>query len=205
MNINFYNTNSQFEFFPKTAAVLQDQIRPRFLLKDLSLSLENTIVFCIMLVMVIVLFFSFGVEHGKRLAMARSHQEINLVTPEKNDILRPSIGPKNSVSATPAKRTPAVKNIAIEEKPVVGEHKSLDTSPSPIASQAYTIQVASFKQEKYAQQEATLLQKIGYETYVLLKGSHSIVCVGKFLQKSEAESFSKRLKRKYSDCLVRRF
>ena len=89
MNTNFHNTNSQFEFFPKTAVVLQDQIRPRFLLKDLSLSLENIIVFCIMLVMVIVLFFSFGVEHGKRLAMARSHQEINLVTPEKNDILRP--------------------------------------------------------------------------------------------------------------------
>ena len=69
----------------------------------------------------------------------------------------------------------------------------------------FTIQVASFKQEKYANQEADRLRQNGHsDTFVIPKGDYSIVCVGKFIGKDEAKKFSGKLKKRYNDCLVRR-
>ena len=67
----------------------------------------------------------------------------------------------------------------------------------------YTVQVASYKGEKYAQKEASLLKQKGYDILVLPKGAFSIVCVGKFKEKEEAKNFSQKLKKQYKDCLVR--
>ena len=39
---------------------------------------------------------------------------------------------------------------------------------------------------------------------VIPKGSHSIVCVGKFALKDQASHYLKELKKQYKDCLVRR-
>ena len=68
----------------------------------------------------------------------------------------------------------------------------------------YTIQVASFKTDLNANKEADSLKGKGFETSVLRKGSYSIVCVGKFQRKEEAKQFSRKLRNRYKDCLVRR-
>ena len=69
----------------------------------------------------------------------------------------------------------------------------------------FTIQVASFKLEKNAKREADRLRGRGHDdTFVVPKGSYSIVCVGKFIQRNEAKKFSSKLKKRYNDCLVRR-
>jgi len=43
-----------------------------------------------------------------------------------------------------------------------------------------------------------------HKDFVLPKGSYSIVCVGKFILKNDAARYSRKLKKKYNDCLVRR-
>ena len=63
--------HTQIELFPFLAGRAHSRIaRPRYLLKDLTLSVENTIVLCIVFVMAVVLFFSFGVERGSRSSRA---------------------------------------------------------------------------------------------------------------------------------------
>ena len=58
--------HTQIELFPFLTGRAHSRIaRPRYLLKDLTLSVENTIVLCIVFVMAVVLFFSFGVERGE--------------------------------------------------------------------------------------------------------------------------------------------
>jgi len=204
MNTDFRDSRSQFEFFPKSQTTIQNQARPRYLLKDFTLSLENAIVASIMMVMAAVVFFSFGVEHGKQVSQyAAAPQEIKLDVHKKNDILSPSSNPKNTIFAIPMTTAPKAGSSTVVDEIPAANKPIIEVKPD--ISQPYTIQVASFKQQKYAKQEASLLEKIGYEAYVLLKGSHSIVCVGKFSNKNEAERISKKLKQKYNDCLVRRF
>ena len=67
MNFNI-KKSSQFELFPGTTGITPEGPKPAYRLKDLTLSLENTIVISIILVMMLVLSFSFGVKKGKYLA-----------------------------------------------------------------------------------------------------------------------------------------
>ncbi|MCK5581683.1 MAG: SPOR domain-containing protein, partial [Candidatus Omnitrophica bacterium] len=67
----------------------------------------------------------------------------------------------------------------------------------------YTVQVASFRKKVYAEKEAMDLKKKGYEIFVVPKGDYSIVCVGKFAYKNEANQMSRKLRKRYKDCLVR--
>src|SRR3989338_11190754 len=58
---------TQFELFPNATVNASELRQRRYLLKDLTLSVEHIIVSTIVFVMVTVLFFSFGVEKGKRM------------------------------------------------------------------------------------------------------------------------------------------
>ena len=187
--------HTQIELFPFLAGRTHSRVsRPRYLLKDLTLSVENTIVLCIIFVMAVVLFFSFGVERGKQIvkgALAEPPATM-MVLPAPEDapakVAERSVAPPGNTKEQ--KQTPAVRNNA----PAL-EKKEKGT---------FTIQVASFKEKEKAQMEAKRLKSKGYEIFVLPKGKHSIVCIGKFAIKDEAMEFSNKLKSKYNDCLVRR-
>jgi len=70
--------------------------------------------------------------------------------------------------------------------------------------EAYTIQVASFKANSYAQKEVELLNKRGYKAVTLNKGEYIILCVGNFPSKEQAQSLLLELNRYYKDCRIRR-
>ncbi len=191
--------HTQIELFPFLTGRAHSRVsRPRYLLKDLTLSVENIIVLCIVFVMAVVLFFSFGVERGKQIvkgALAEPPATVTVVAaPEE----------------TPAKVTERSQPALIGVVPQQGQQKktpaAANSAPSLEKKEkgAFTIQIASFKEKKQAQMEAKRLKGKGYETFVFPKGKHSIVCVGKFSIRDEAAEFSNKLKNKYSDCLVRR-
>lgn len=201
--------HAQIELFPfLTGRAHSRVLRPRYLLKDLTLSVENTIVLCIVFVMAVVLFFSFGVERGKQIvksALAEPPATITVVsTPEE-----PS-GKVAERSLAPAGSAKAQKNTAPAQ--ASGPQQQMQTPAATNATPSlkkgekgtFTIQVASFKEKGKAQMEAKRLKSNGYEIFVLPKGKHSIVCIGKFAIKDEATEFSNKLKSKYNDCLVRR-
>ena len=201
MNI-YNNRHSQFELFPATTAGNQELQRTPGLLKDLTLSSENTIVLCIIFIMSWVLFFSFGVERGKGLT------KVNFQDPQK--------APEKLTTQVPAvapvvKTSPVNSNVAVTPQlqrtvpaGTVAPANARKPEVKQILSEIFTIQVASFKLEENAVKEADKIKRLGYETYVVPKGSHSIVCVGKFGVKEEAENFSKRIRNKYQDTVIRR-
>src|SRR5580704_11977789 len=66
MNINY--KQPQFELFPANSATLEDINKPRFLLANLTLSIESLVILSILGIMVSLFSFSLGVERGKRIA-----------------------------------------------------------------------------------------------------------------------------------------
>ncbi len=201
---------AQFELFPFLTGRPHIRVtRPRYLLKDLTLSVENTIVLCIIFVMAVVLFFSFGVERGKQIVKGALVEPPVTVT-----VLPVPEDPSGKIAerpVAPAGSTKAQKS-ASSLQPAGARPQEKRQKQMPVGAPAlekngkgtFTIQVASFKEKEKAQMEAKRLRSKGYEIFVLPKGKHSIVCVGKFAIKDEATEFSNKLKNKYNDCLVRR-
>ena len=197
MNLNY--KQSQFELFPGASASHHQAARPQFFLSQFTLSLENMIIAGIFILMGVVFSFSVGVERGKKIALANSFKNVY------SNVL--SI-PKEKAVAAPAAKTSTLKtlNQAPAAIPVPQESNTYEVQPpaAPVETGSYTIQVASFKQLEFAQQEAEGLRKKGYEIFVLPKGNYSIVCVGKFLRKDDAGVTQTRLKKTYKDSMLRR-
>lgn len=201
-----HKRQSQFELFPRIPADSGPAagLSPR--IKDLTLSLENIIVLSIISVMVLVFFFSLGVEKGKRAVRGQSH-----AASDGADLVRMAEGAAGEQPAGPSVQTQQGEEVVFPvdaPQDVVEETEPAFQPPlekKDEQEKLFTIQVASFKLEKNAKQEADRLKSIGHdEIFVVPKGSYSIVCVGKFAQQGEAKKFSRRLKSRYHDCLVRR-
>lgn len=197
MSHNFFK-QSQFELFPREKDD-KSQIQPgnSLKLKDLTLSVENIILLSIVFVMGCVLFFSFGVERGKRLAKRSQTTE---KTVEYSQVETPVV----PVVEEPQAKVEIDPLDAVEEDEVREVIEVPKVEEIEIPQNLFTIQVASFKLEKNAREEAESLKKRGFEGYVLPKGSYSIVCVGKFSDRSKAKQFATKLKGRYNDYLVRR-
>ena len=203
--------HTQIELFPFLTGRQHSRVaRPRYLLKDLTLSLENIIVLCIIFVMAVVIFFSFGVERGKQIiknalsdspaTLAVSAVSTDLPERVVGRSIAPDRNAKTQKSVLPAQAAGSQK----QEPAAVPAKTNGGPSLEQKEKGTFTIQVASFKEKERAQVEAKRLKANGYEIFVLPKGKHSIVCVGKFAIKDEALEFSNKLRNRYNDCLVRR-
>ena len=194
MNINY--KQSQFELFPGTTGSSADVGKPRYLFANLTLSMENVVVIGIITLMTMVFAFSLGVEKGKKITgFSSSQSELHPLLTKAAPAAAAAIPAKNAVAVkvNPSLKTPAGT-----------------TSPAQInqvkeTNKPYTIQVASFKDDQYAQKEASTLKNKNLDSFVVTKGNFFIVCIGKFSKKEEASGLLVKLKRTYNDCLVRRF
>ena len=200
------NKQSQFELFPGGSEQPVKKSGSRFFLTALTLSPENFIILGIVLIMSMVVSFSLGVERGKKMVMVKKKQQSQRATvpahfvPEKKDRIRES---ETKAAPVPEKAGSVSFSRAEEEAAISGASGQGDTILEKRVEKNYTVQVASFRKEESAQKEAMDLKKKGYEILVLPKGKYSIVCVGKFVQRNEAKVFSRKLKKRYKDCLIR--
>ncbi len=201
--------HTQIELFPFLTGRPHSRVaRARYLLKDLTLSVENIIVLCIIFVMAVVIFFSFGVERGKQIVKNALSESTAAVTVSPV----PAVLPARVVerSTAPDRNAKAQKNalpaqaVGLDNPAILPARTNGGPSLEKNKKGTFTIQVASFTEKARAQMEAKHLKTNGHEIFVLPKGKHSIVCVGKFAIKDEATEFSNKLKNKYNDCLVRR-
>ncbi len=198
----------QFELFPGVSASSVFDGRFRFSLANWTLTLEHGIIGLVFLIMVMVILFSLGVERGRHVAPVEIKETAVLTQAQKGSATL-AAGPASLKRAQTVASAVLAKTIA---GPAVAKSSQVaKDAAAPLAStdskklvdKGYTIQVASYKQESYAQKEVGVLQKKGYEAFVLAKGSFSIVCVGQFAQKDEAQKISKKLKSVYKDNLIR--
>lgn len=194
------NNPTQIELFPKSTGSVSASSSEPFVIKDLTLSAENIIVLVIIFIVTMVVFFSFGVERGKRL--------VKSATPAAEEMAAlvdqgaPMEAPHSEVSHP---RIPIkVPSHGVEAPVTTDPDTKEEVLDIPIDEEfRYTIQVASFKSEQYAQKEAKILEKKGYESFVMPKGQHQIVCVGRFAAKAEAKEYAYKIKDRYQDYLIR--
>jgi cell division septation protein DedD len=224
---SYYQNHSQFELFPTAASKSVEQPSQRFSFNRLSLTFENVGVLGILVIMSMVVSFSLGVERGKHISKPKQplpDQETQQATIEASVQQPPEIGGAPTQEITLASTGASQEAGAVSAGTVTLPVESVSVSDTTVSlsqgstdlvqavaegakksiDKAYTVQVASFKKEKFAHEAAVDLKKKGYEILVLPKGKYSILCVGRFTHKDEAESFSTKLKKRYRDCLVRR-
>lgn len=200
MNINY--KQPQFELFPGSSGVGDDASRPRFFLANLTLTIENLVVLSILGIMLAVFAYSLGVERGKHVMVAQMMERAS-VKPVVAQAPVVAVKPSATASATQAVGTAVVtapvQTVPTAASAAVVEQKLQNVNPAF----KYTVQVASYADEKFAQRAAQDLGKKGFETIVMQKGKYAILCVGKFNQMNEAKATIAKLKSKYKDCLVR--
>ena len=78
------------------------------------------------------------------------------------------------------------------------------TGNNNASGDAYTIQLATFKNKELALRQAQLLTKNGFSPVAFTKGSYVILCVGKFSNQESAQPLLSKLQRTYANCRIRR-
>lgn len=150
---------------------------------------ERVILIIIGFVITGIISFSLGVEKGKSFVMLKNDAQLDIAA--KQESAAPVSSPAISLSIPrQANQEPAK---TFQKKGELNEY-----------IQNYTIQVASFSNRINAQKEADLLKRKGMSPLVVAKGRFSIVCVGNFSKREEAESLLPKLKKQYTDCHIRR-
>ena len=208
MNINFHNT--QFELFPHKVDSSNRHPRDRRLFATVTLSAENLVILSIFVLMLSIFFYSLGVEKGRRIGGLAYGTDSHVGHAIAAAIDSPS-DIRSATGGVPSAPSSPVPVQEIKSFTEYDEHSTIASSQPKVpdvisdALGRYTIQVASFKTEQYARKEAEgLRSRVDHEVIILPKGSYSIVCVGRFPDRTMAEMVGKTLKRYYKDYLVRR-
>src|SRR5471030_1316580 len=101
MNINY--KQPQFELFPANSRTLEDINKPKFLLANLTLSIESLVIFLILGIMVALFSFSLGVERGKGVAAQTLDERVSAAW----NVGARTVAP--SVNIRPVQRTSVVQ------------------------------------------------------------------------------------------------
>lgn len=202
MNINY--RQPQFELFPANSGTLEDINKPKFLLANLTLSVESLVIFTILGIMVALFSFSLGVERGKHLAAQALDERVSAAW---------NVGAR-TVAAPVVAAVPAQAMLA-GQKPLINHgYLSLNIHKMPLVHQAstsigtgarFTLQAATYGNEEYAKQEALVLKAKGFQPFLIKYGKYWLVCVGDFPNKENASGFLRKLPGQYRDSQIRRF
>ncbi|MDD4894924.1 MAG: SPOR domain-containing protein [Candidatus Omnitrophica bacterium] len=173
---------SQLELFSQGKASNQASPRTSRAFITYISKYEKIILIIIGFVITGIASFSLGVEKGKRYAMPRNDSRFDI-----------------AVKPAQALPVPAPKQAVIEP-----QSQPVKKEAAREITLNYTVQVASFTSRVNAQKEVESLRRKGLSPLVLSKGKFSIVCVGNFSKREEAESLLPKLKKQYQDCRIRR-
>ena len=161
----------------------------------LKFSYENIILLSIGIIMLIVIFFSLGVEKGKKIAMRDKNIRFAEQAPEPAVKRGEAIIKKDEDAVVAAEKAVA---------PVAESYKEAEEAVREAPSKPYTIQVIAFKNEKNAVQEVERLKKSGYKAFIAPSGEWAQVCVGRYENREASKEDFTALKEKYPGCYFRR-
>ncbi|MDE1920077.1 MAG: SPOR domain-containing protein [Candidatus Omnitrophica bacterium] len=184
MNINY--KQPQFELFPANSATLEDINKPKFLLANLTFSVESLVILSILGIMVALFSFSLGVEHGKTLAAQALDARVSAAW---NVGARTLAAPVAAIPAPAAVQNPSPVNHGF----IIGP------------GTRYTLQVATYSNEGYARQDALRLKKRGLQPFLIKSGRYWQLCTGNFRNKEAAAGFLRQLPGNLRSAQVRRF
>lgn len=154
-----------------------------------TLSVENLVLASIIIIMVVVLSFSLGVERGKGIsstAGTRLGTGVSKINRKSRSVLSAEkTRPKDS--AAEASRHAMEGAVSLTKDEV----------------SRYTIQVATFSEETTAIKVIDSLKKQGFSAFILSNKGKFHVCTGRYSTKKEAVADLSKFKDRYGDCFVR--
>ena len=162
----------------------------------IQLRLDQTIIAVLLLLVVYVLIFSFGVESGKRYAMAEIKSERAM-----RERMARELGEKIFANSQPQEINPSSAGFEASKPPVM-------TAVQPAAVKAptdpavkpsgkpgkYMIQAVTFTSKSAAEQELKKFLKKGYNGMIIPKGKFQQVCVTGFETRDKATQILGHLK-----------
>jgi len=169
---------SQLELFSQTKEPGQAKTNFSSSFMSFIWNYEKTILLLIAFIITGIVAFALGMDRGRRMAKIPTADSKQLA-------VKPQV--KLPLSA--------------------GQKEIIENKvPAPIQGGAgsYTIQVASYQNNTYAQKEAGALKMKGFSPLITSKGKYIIVCVGNFPNQTTAKSLLSQLKKRYQDCYIRR-
>ncbi len=216
MNINY--KEPQFELFPANSATLEDINKPKFLLASLTLSTENLVILIILGIMVSLFSFSIGVERGRSLAAQSLDEKVAAVwnVGGRRLAIPPVTNPTIKAPVAVSSTTRISGNGGVVHSTVLP--RAINTKPSMVkalpaptvlnsasSSSKWTVQLATYRNENFAQQEALGLKSKGYPTFIIKSKDFFLICVGQFASQAQADVFFKKIQVKHHAGQVRRF
>lgn len=158
--------------------------------------------------------FSFGVEKGKKqiagimpgmkiepLSLPKVESANNSLPVETKPVFRPQEPPLLAKNKKEEKTGPLVKTLPLR----MGRFIPLDKKSDDKFNQtSYTIQVASIAKSQNVTKELSKLKNKGYTAFSLAKGKYTVICVGRFNTREDAQINLARMKNSYPDCQIRR-
>jgi hypothetical protein len=182
--------SSQLELFDQTTGPQAAHKGESRIFLSYLLRYEKTIIVFICIIITNVIAFSVGVERGKQW-----HQPQTLP-------------PAHPISSVPVRVAPEAQPISVpvltQTNAAVKPQTQSVTQKDVLTSQGFTIQIASFQTGSAAQAAASQLKKKGFSAQTITKGKFTILCVGTYATRKNAEAVLVQLKKKYQDCYIRR-
>lgn len=150
--------------------------------------LDTVVLVTIINVLVLILSFSLGIERGRKIAYLPGAKEVTVDSP-------------NTPQTNTVKKEPA--HIQDEETVVEQKEAQSEEKIKP-PKEHYGIQVASYAKENIAKSEKKRLESSGFSTILSKQGKYLVIFVSGYQTKKEAEKIKGQLKKRYSDCIVRK-
>ncbi len=184
-----------------------------------TLRFDQAVIALILMVVIYILVFSFGVESGKRYAMAELKAER-----AKRERMVQELGEKifanNNINATPGTGAIGAKPAIVSASAKVGQQPvakkagisaAIAVAPGAIAAKTaeesskspagevapsgkYTIQVITFTSQAVAEKHLKRLAEKGHKSFLISKGKYLHVCVDGFDSKEQADQILRKLK-----------
>lgn len=166
----------------------------------LTISREKLIFSIIFVILLYIIFFSLGIERGKKIA---------LISIKQNSYSTKAVT-KTSSADTQSQQPPAK-----EQKAGLSEDKTsnlevatrvIETKKAiPELKEFYSIQAVAYSNISRAEKEARKVRSRGNEAIIDSSGKYHLLLIGKFKNKKDAVALRKKLTSTYKGCYVRKY
>lgn len=197
------DSTQQLELFRSGDSDVLENIRAP--LKEDSALLEKmhrykkNILFFIIFLFVSLISFSLGIEKGKKIVrpdVIKNLAEENMHSLSlKEAIVVPAGQPSKQQTVINKERV--IPSVVKKKQEKIKKKEELKKAN-------YTIQVASVLQKKNVNAELSKLKSKGYSAFSLSKGKYTVICIGKFNLKEDAQQLLQKIKSNYPDSQIRR-
>ncbi|MEI8350575.1 MAG: SPOR domain-containing protein [Candidatus Omnitrophota bacterium] len=172
--------------------------------KTIILPLDTFILLCIVVVLLFIVAFSLGVEKGRKISYAAAEKKERIfsgsVPPDSGSTLQ-VLQSDIPTQTVPRPVTSSGSAPIKKEEPTV----RVSEKKTQVAGSRYVVQVATYYQENFAQEEVRKIKAKGVPAFLSKKNNFIAVFAGYFNSKEEAEKSMVVLKKTYRDCILRRF